>query len=49
MTDYDADASAPGLFPTSEDYVGCFNDLVADRVLTTVITDDFLTPAVSTA
>lgn len=47
MTDFDADVSSSGLVPTSDDYVGCYNDLVADRVLTTVTTDDALTPAVS--
>lgn len=47
MTGYDADVSSPGAVPTSDDYVGCYNDLVADRVLTNVMTDDALTPAVS--
>ena len=47
MTDFDADVSSTSAVPTSDDYVGCFNDLIADRVLTTVTTDDALTPAVS--
>ena len=47
MTDYDADVSSPGVVPTSGDYVGCYNDLVGDRILSTVLTDDALTPAVS--
>eukprot|EP00904_Undaria_pinnatifida_P011685 jgi/Undpi1/7647/HiC_scaffold_23.g10120.m1 len=49
MTDYDADVSSPGVVPTSGDYVGCYNDLVGDRILTTVFTDDALTPAICEA
>ena len=48
MTAYDADESLTGVVPTSGDYVGCYNDLVGDRVLTTVSTDDAITPAMST-
>lgn len=34
--------------PTSDEYIGCFTDLIADRVLTTVSTDDFsMDPTVS--
>lgn len=46
MTDYDVDVSMTTAAPTGDDYVGCYNDLVADRVLTNVITDDALTPDV---
>lgn len=47
MTDTAVEVSSPGPEPTSDDYVGCFSDMVGDRVLTTVTTDDALTPAVS--
>lgn len=33
--------------PTSDDYVGCFDDRLGDRVLSTVETDDALTLEVS--
>ena len=47
MTDSEVEEFPPSPAPSSDDYVGCFNDLVGDRVLTTVDTYDTLTPAVS--
>lgn len=43
MTDSVAEVFPPSAAPTSDEYVGCFNDMVADRVLTTVMTDDAMT------
>ena len=45
MTSYEVDVSSP--VPDSDDYIGCYNDMLGDRVLTTVITDDAMTSAVS--
>lgn len=47
MTDSEVEVSLPSPAPTSDDYVGCFSDMVGDRVLTIVATDDALIPAVS--
>lgn len=43
MAEGEPEVFPPGLAPTSEDYLGCFNDDVTDRVLTTVVTDDAMT------
>lgn len=40
MTDAVAEVFPPSPVPTDDEYVGCFQDMVADRVLTTVMTDD---------
>lgn len=47
MTEGEPEVFTPGPVPTSEDYLGCFNDMVADRVLTTVVTDAAMTLEVS--
>lgn len=47
MAEGEPEVFPPGLAPTSEDYLGCFNDDVTDRVLTTVVTDDAMTLEVS--
>eukprot|EP00904_Undaria_pinnatifida_P011612 jgi/Undpi1/7581/HiC_scaffold_23.g10054.m1 len=47
MTSYEVDVSSP--VPDSDDYIGCYNDMLGDRVLTTVITDDAMTSAVCAA
>ena len=43
MTDSVAEVFPTSAVPTDVEYVGCFNDMVADRVLTTVMTDDAMT------
>ena len=47
MTDTEVEVFPPSPAPSSDDYVGCYNDMVGDRLLTTVDTYDALTPAVS--
>lgn len=40
MTDAVSEEVASAPVPTSDEYVGCFTDMIGDRVLTTVSTDD---------
>lgn len=47
MVDYELEESPPSPAPTDDDYVGCFTDMVSDRVLTIVMTNEDLTPEVS--
>lgn len=47
MTDTLVEVSPLTLIPDGDEYVGCFNDVVGDRVLTTVSTYDDLTLEVS--
>lgn len=47
MTDTEVAEVSSSPAPSSEDYIGCFSDMVGDRLLTTVTTDDALTPDVS--
>lgn len=47
MTDAVVESPPPGAVPTSDDYVGCFSDMVGDRVLTTVTSNDAMTLGVS--
>lgn len=47
MTQSEVEVFPPGPAPTSDEYLGCFNDMVADRVLTTVVTDKAMTLEVS--
>lgn len=46
MVDSEVEVSAPSPAPTGDDYVGCFSDMVSDRVMTSVLTSDDLTPEV---
>lgn len=48
MTAAEVESSPPGAVPTSDEYVGCFSDTIADRVLTTVTSNDAMTLEVST-
>lgn len=48
MTDTDVESSPPGAVPTGDEYVGCFSDMVGDRVLTTVTSDEAMTLEVRT-
>lgn len=41
MANNDFEVSPPG-----DDYVGCYSDVVGDRVLTSVVTSEDLTPQV---
>ena len=43
MTDTEIEVADPSPVPTSDEYVGCFSDLVGDRVLTTVTTGEAMT------
>lgn len=47
MTESEVEVFPPGPAQTSEDYLGCFNDMVGDRVLTTVSSDEAMTLEVS--
>ena len=47
MPDSEVEVFPPSPAPSSDDYIGCYNDMISDRLLTTVDTDDALTPAVS--
>lgn len=47
MTDTEVEVAAPSPVPTSNEYVGCFSDMVGDRVLTTVTTNEAMTLEVS--
>lgn len=47
MVDHELEESPPSPAPTGDDYVGCFTDMVSDRVLTIVMTNEDLTPEVS--
>lgn len=47
MTDTEVESSPPGAVPTSDEYLGCFSDMVGDRVLATVTSDDAMTLEVS--
>lgn len=46
MVDTDPVVSPPSPAPTSDFYVGCFNDMMADPVMTNVTVDDALTSEV---
>lgn len=48
MVETDLEVSPPSPAPTSDSYVGCFNDMIADRVMASVTVDDALTPEVRT-
>lgn len=47
MTDYGLEVSPPSHSPTGDGFLGCYNDMVGDRVLTSVTTNEDLTPQVS--
>lgn len=46
MVDHELGESPPSPAPTGDDYVGCFNDMISDRVLAIVMTNEDLTPEV---
>lgn len=48
MVDSEIEVLPSSPAPTSDDHVGCFNDRIGDRVMTSVMIDDALTPEVST-
>lgn len=47
MVESELEVSPPSPAPTGDNYVGCFNDMVSDRVMTIVISSEDLTVEVS--
>lgn len=47
MTNAEVVSFSRGPVPTSDDNIGCFSDVVGDRVLATVTTDNAMTVEVS--
>lgn len=46
MVDTELEVSPPSPTPATDGYAGCFNDFIDDRVMTSVMIDDDLTPEV---
>lgn len=47
MVEYDLAVSPPSPAPTDASYVGCFNDMIDDRIMSTVLIMEDLTPEVT--